>query len=402
MTGRIKLHVVNMRNINQTRCGATIIECGCVLIILLIVITVALFFTAQIVNNVLPEGLFPQHAKLLRFTILISIFLYWGLVAFCIPRLRIRYRSLLVFPVMIGFPLGLTCVPILHTVLPFMLACVVISTITVTILVFCVQYIFLIYMRFMLRDAHFPLPDVFPPARFTNFERCKPKNLDSPSRHPNDTREWRVYHNEVSILRQRALESLILDKDMEAWLYQFTMHCRKQLQWDCEHDTAATIGESLTVEKIICPFTVCDFSGAKEWAEYALDRLNQWPFAFPKRDVLIISAICELILKDTERFECFSQQLTHPVDFFSRITSREPKYQEILVLGLAQNDLELCRQAIRLQSETWYRPTLFGVMTWHINLEGVAMTNLCRWHGIAIPPIEPIIPEELIYSMTSE
>jgi len=396
MTGLVNPRRISTRN-DRPRYGITIIECGCVLVILLILLTLALCATTLIVEDFL-----PQQAQPLAFVLAIVIFIYWGLVAFFISRLHIRYRSLWIFPVMMGLLFGLACMPLIRVVLPNTLICVVVSIIGVTILAFIVQYVFLLLVRILLPEKRCRLPDVFPQIKLDDKIRRKPiENLDAPSSHPNDTRQWREYHNEVMMPLFRAREALVLDKDMETYQYLFALHCQKAMQWGYQHDTAMTIGESLTAKKIIYPFASCDFTGAKEWAEYALDRLELWPFAFPKRDLLMISAICALVKEDAKGFEFLSQQLKRPVDFLSRITSREPKYQEFLIFGLAQNDLELCNRAIRLQCETWYRPSLFNIMTFHINTDGVAMTNLCRWRGIAIPPIEPIIPEDLIYSMTT-
>ena len=397
MTGLIKPHRISTRK-DCPRYGITIIECGCVLVIVFILLTLALYAATLII-----EGLLPQQAQPLAFVLVIVIFIYWGLVALFISRLHIRYRSLWVFPVMMGLPFGLACVPLIRVVLPSTLICVVVSIIGVAILAFFVQYAFLLLVRILLPEKRCRLPDVFPPIQRTSTERIKPnENLDVPARHPNDTRERREYYNLVVVPRVRALEALMLDNDMETYQYQFALSCQKELYWGYKHDKAMTIGELPMAEKIIRPFAVCDFTGAKEWAEYALDRLELWPFAFPKRDFLMISAICTLIMENVEAFNHFSRQLKRPVDFLSRITSREPEYLEILISGLAQNDIDLCRRAIRLQCETWYRPDLFELRTYHINLEGVAMTNICRWRGIAIPPIEPIIPENLIYSMTTD
>ncbi len=76
------------------------------------------------------------------------------------------------------------------------------------------------------------------------------------------------------------------------------------------------------------------------------------------------------------------------------MVTHEPKYWSMFLDGFVERDAERCRQAIRIQAEEWYFPVLSNY--YRLNVNGVAMVNLCRQRGILVPPLEPVMPELLL------
>ncbi|MGL6194156.1 MAG: hypothetical protein ACRC2T_04970 [Thermoguttaceae bacterium] len=323
----------------------------------------------------------------------------WLCIVVGIYRLRMRYGDLLYFPLMVGFPLGFALVPFRPFSLPIYGSLLIASLIATPIAFFLLQSMILLFFMAISKRRRNPIPETLPP--FTPGyirHRTKPENIKEGVPHPNRNKAWEDYYNSVGIHKGYALDAYLMDDSVEVFRNQFSTHCQKLLL----HYKQATgfirywDRETSYLETLIEPFAALDFDGARDWAIFVNATLHANTHILSMRDERLISAMCAAILIDYEELGRLNRELKKPIGWLDRMVARSPMYWDILIAGLAERDVDRCCEAIRIQSEEWYSPVLSNY--YRLNVHGVAMTNLCRWRGIPVPALEPIIPESLLFN----
>jgi len=321
-------------------------------------------------------------------------------IAVGIYRLRIRYGGLLYFPLMVGLPLGFAAVPFHPFSLSIYFALLATAIIITPLVFFFIQSIFL-FLATVERKRN-PIPEVLPPyADGFSQRRSEPvSNIKDLPPHPNVTQEWADFQNTIGIHHNYAIEAYLYDQCIDEFRSQLSYHCQKLLSHYKQPSGYIRFWSRdnwWRLEEILKPCAALDFDGAQGWVEYVRQTLPKNSHALSLRDERLIRAMCTVILNDDEELARMNRELRNPIGWIDRTVTREPKYWRSLIAGLAESNIECCQEAIRIQAEEWYIPTLSDYH--RLNVNGVAMTNLCRWRGIPVPALEPVVPEALLLQL---
>ena len=321
-------------------------------------------------------------------------------IAVGIYRLRIRYGGLLYFPLMVGLPLGFAAVPFHPFSLSIYFALLATAIIITPLVFFFIQMIFL-FLATVERKRN-PIPEVLPPYAdgFTQRRSEPVSNIKDLPPHPNVTQEWADFQNTIGIHHNYAIEAYLYDQCIDEFRSQLSYHCQKLLSHYKQPSGYIRFWSRdnwWRLEEILKPCAALDFAGAQGWVEYVRQTLPKNSHALSLRDERLIRAMCAVILNDDEELARMNQELRNPIGWIDRMVTSEPKYWRSLIAGLAERNIECCQEAIRIQAEEWYIPTLSDYH--RLNVNGVAMTNLCRWRGIPVPALEPVVPEALLLQL---
>jgi len=88
---------------------------------------------------------------------------------------------------------------------------------------------------------------------------------------------------------------------------------------------------------------------------------------------------------------------------FYRLFDEHPGYWLHYLTGLAEKDVVLCNEGIRIYAEEhYYRVSQDVDSQYYMNIQAIGMANLCRIHGLDVAAIPPIVPEELLLKIGEE
>ncbi len=384
------------RKVLSNRRGVTLIELLWVVIYLaaaLWVLSRPSYRAVEIARTVTGDMRCDTSAAVAAF--LLTLF-SWLCVSVGIYRLCMRYGGFLYFPLMVGLPLGFAAVPFHPFSWPIYTLLLSASLIAVPLLLFFIQSVMMLLYRKTSKRKRRPIPDGLPPFSPGYVRhRTEPVNIKEGIPHPNRNLAWEKYYNAIGIHQGFALDAYFLDADVKEFRNQYSIYCRKLLaHYKQPSGYVRFWNQTWYSEEIVIPLVALDLDSARDWAEYVRNTLPANAHLLSRRDERIISAICATIVNDEETLLLSHQKLKQPVGWLDGMATREPDYLVILIAGIAEQNNELCQEAIRIQAEEWYAPALSDY--YRLNVNGVAMTNLCRWRGIPIPPLEPVIPEILL------
>ena len=385
----------NTRRVEQSRRGITLIELLCVIGFLYFaywVLSSSAYRAVEIVETITGEG---QNVFVAAFILTLFCCIC---IAVGIYRLRIRYNNLLYFPLMAGLPLGFAAVPFHPFTLPVYISLLAAALIVIPFALFCVQMVFWLFIGQSPTPKRTPIPEVLPPypPDFTPV-RARPTSMkDYPEpRHPNLTQKCIDYQNSVGIYREYAREAYLYDHCIDEFRSQLSLYCQKNLLHYKQRSGYLRFwerGYARRLEEIILPCAALDFDGTRDWVEYVIKTFPRHSYILSLRDERLILAMCAVIMNDDDKLEHMNRELKKPTGRYDQVITQEQDYWEILIAGIAERNAERCMEAIRIQAEEWYSPSVHC----RLNMAGVAMTNLCRWRGIPVPALEPVIPESLL------
>ena len=326
----------------------------------------------------------------------------WLCIAVGIYRLRIRYGDLFYFPLFVGVPLGFALVPFRPFSLPIYGSLLIASLIVTPVAFFLLQSAVLLFYRATSNRKRNAIPETLPPFSPGYVQhRTKPENIKEGIPHPNRTKAWENYYNSIDIHQGYAKDAYLMDESVEEFRNQYSIYCQKLLLHYMQPSEYIRFWDRETpyLEEFIEPFTAFDFDVAKKWAEYVRETLPAHAHILSRRDELLIRAMCAVIANDDVELNRLSRELAKPIGWLDKMVTRSQKYWDIFIAGLTERNVEHCREAIRIQAEEWYIPALSD--HYRLNVNGVAMINLCRWRGIPVPALEPVTPETLLLNENS-
>jgi len=353
--------------------------------------------TIEIVETVTGE----KRYELLIFVGVFSLtLLYWICIAIGIRRLRVRYGNLLYFPLMVGLPLVFAVIPLHPFSLRVYAALLTTAIIAIPLVLFFIQSVFLLSATASRKRNQ--IPEVLPPypPDFTPYRDKPILNIKDLPPHPNVTQAWMNFHNSVGIHQSYAVEAYLYDNHIDEFRSQLSLYCQKLLLHYKQPSGYVRFwsGSGLgRLYEMIFPCAALDFDGARNWVEYIRETFPMNSHTLSRRDERLILAMCAVIMNDDDELERINRELQKPTGWLDRMVTCEPRYWEALIDGLAERNVERCQEAIRIQSEEWYMPSLSDYC--RLNIGGAAMTNLCRWRGIPVSALTPVIPDSLLLEL---
>lgn len=322
-----------------------------------------------------------------------AIGLFYGVARFW-PRLP----GALTLSLCVGIPLGFNITP-LRLPLSVYFSNLLLSVLAVTFTVFLIERL-ISSSSFKVKRTPIPeeLPAISEEAK--RKQRGQITDIEEASAEPNS---WQERYRTVAIYQDYATVAYNLDGDIDEFRSMYSLYCQKDLliyHKQCEDDVFIECVNGYCLERTIQPCAALDFEGAQDWATFARETLPEHLYQTSRREEQVIRGLCAAILRDEKELEKIAQKLkksTGFLDYLMTVQSGMPKFWISFLEGLAEHNVDLCTEAIRIQSEQWYSPEYAtdSVIS-RLNVIGVAMSNLCRWRGVNVPALEPVVPEELL------
>ena len=390
--------MIHKQSVSLKRYGFTIIELLYVIVFLYLAFWI-LCCSARRAVEIVATVTGEQQNNVFVVSVFLLILIFCIGIAVSIYRLRMWYGNLLYFPLMVGLPLGFAAVPFRPFSLPVYASLLVMAIIITPLVFFFIQSVFLLLVTSYRKRN--PIPEVLPPfTAGSTPHRSKPiSNIKDLPPHPNVTQAWADYHNSVGIHHDYATEAYLCDHCIDEFRVQLSLHCQKLLLHYKQPSGYIRFWsrETSHLEEMVKPCAALDFGGGQDWAEYVRETLSANSYILSQRDERLVRMMCAVFLNNDDELERMNQELRKPIGWVDRMITRERKYWKTLLAGIVECNVEHCQEAIRIQAEEWYIPSLSNYH--RLNINGVAMTNLCRWRGIPVPALEPVIPESLLLQL---
>jgi len=356
---------------------------------------------------------------------ILGLFVFWALVTFILVKLPLRYAVYYIFPVTISFPVAFALTPFGH--LSLLMSLFTFSSWGMGVFVLVSSVVIGVNKMQSLSSKGIRKPlDSLPVAeRVTQKDLQNSKkyryglqkflkklkkygSLDTLRRSIEYDPKFDIY---IADYRKMNTEMMVkVDVDIAIAEYSLTKDVakfRRELSaayralWETRGQTTSPVSSEnfpRIANDIFHSLAALDAKQAEIQAVFLLTAIRNLRIRLHYVDEAVYIAIIAAVRCDSEMLQNAAERLRKGLSFYARLFENYPGYWLPYLTGLADKDVSLCNEGIRIYAEEHYhRVSQDPDSQYFMNIQALGMANLCRIHGIDVAAIPPIIPEDLIF-----
>ena len=195
-----------------------------------------------------------------------------------------------------------------------------------------------------------------------------------------------------------AIAEYCLTKNVSKFRHDLAMTYRAQ--WETQnHEMSPVSSEHYPriANGVFHSLAVLDIGQALIQSEFLSTAIQNLHIPLHYNNEAVYFAVIAAVQRNTDVLQKASERLRKGQAFFYRLFDSDPGYWLQYLTGLAENDVSLCNEGIRIYAEEhYYRVSQDADSQYYMNVQAIGMANLCRIYGMDVAAIPPIIPEDLL------